>query len=178
MVNKVPWRNSPPRAVAQRGAAMVEFAIVIVVFMLLVMGGLEFGRMIFEWGRTVEATRIGVRTAVVSTPPTECRNKAGKLDLVCPGTATKSCEPDDPSSILEAMQRIQPKLLEADNVELTYACSGAGYELRPTPVPVVTVEVRNLTFTPVVAGLLGIPTSIPIPGFASSQTGESLRDLN
>jgi hypothetical protein len=176
LVNKMPWPKTPLRAKVERGAAMVEFAIVIVVFMLLVMGGFEFGRMIFEWGRTVEATRIGVRTAVVSTPPTGCLN-GSRLNLSCPGGTPVICTPDDLSPVLEVMQRIQPKI-EAANVELTYACSGAGFELRPTPVPVITVEVQNLTFEPVVAGLLGLPTQIPIPGFASSQTGESMRDLN
>ena len=176
-MNKMPWRKTPLRAKVERGATMVEFAIVIVVFMLLVMGGFEFGRMIFEWGRTVEATRIGVRTAVVSTPPAGCRDANGKLTLTCPGGSCGPENPDAGSAVLLAMQRIQPKI-EAANVELTYACSGAGFALRPTPVPVITVEVQNLTFEPVVAGLLGLPTQIPVPGFASSQTGESMRNLN
>ena len=176
MVNKMPWRKKSLRATAERGATMVEFAIVIVVFMLLVMGGFEFGRMIFEWGRTVEATRIGVRTAVVSTPPAGCLS-GGRLNLSCPGGSPVICAPAIDSPILLAMQRISPTI-QAANVNITYACSGAGFELRPTPVPVITVEAQNLTFEPVVAGLLGLPTQIPVPGFASSQTGESMRDLN
>ncbi|MFH7325985.1 TadE/TadG family type IV pilus assembly protein [Desulfurivibrio sp. C05AmB] len=174
-MNRMPWRKTPLRAKVERGATMVEFAIVIVVFMVLVMGGFEFGRMIFEWGRVVEATRAGVRMAVVSTPPVGCRDANGNLTLT-----DGSCGPVNPdagSDVLLAMQRILPTI-ERDNIELTYTSTIMGSPLRSVPIPVVTVEVQGLTFEPVVAGLLGLPTTIPIPGFASSQTGESLRDLN
>lgn len=52
----------------QRGAALVEMAIVILVFLMLVFGILEFARAIFEWSRLVEATRSGVRYAIVNDP--------------------------------------------------------------------------------------------------------------
>ena len=52
----------------QRGAALVEMAIVILVFLVLVFGIIEFARAIFEWSRLVEATRAGARYAIVNDP--------------------------------------------------------------------------------------------------------------
>lgn len=162
---------SLPLGGRQRGAAMVEFAIVIVVFLILVFGGMEFARMLFQWERTVEATRAGVRAAVVSDPPSGCA-----LPLTCPG-GNASCSPDDPSEILQAMQFMQPAL-EASDIEILYECSGTGYPDRPDPIPVVTVRIREggLVFNPILPGLFGIDASIPIPSFPSSQTGEDLED--
>lgn len=53
---------SPPR---QRGAAVVEFALVALVFFVLLIGIFEFGRVMFTWNSAVEATRRGARLAVV-----------------------------------------------------------------------------------------------------------------
>lgn len=161
-------------AASQRGAAMVEFAIVIVVFLILVFGGMEFARMLFQWERTIEATRAGVRAAVVSDPPSGC---AGALPLSCPGATPVSCSPDAGTGIAEAMQFMQPAL-EASDIEILYECSGTGYPDRPDPIPVVTVRIREggLVFNPILPGLFGIDASIPIPSFPSSQTGEDLED--
>ena len=161
----------PPRR--QRGAAMVEFALGVTLFLLLVFGGFEFSRMLLEWGRTVEATRAGVRLAVVTTPPSGCDVEDS---LECPG-GVLVCSPDADSPLLAAMQRRQPLIVGAENVRLTYACSTTGAAERPTPVRLVRVEVEGLEFEPVVPGLLGIPAAIAIPAFPSTQIGESMRDL-
>ena len=44
---------------------MVEFAIVAVVFFMLLLGIMDFGRMLFQWNAAAEATRWGARVAVV-----------------------------------------------------------------------------------------------------------------
>ena len=46
----------------------MEMAIVILVFLMLVFGILEFGRVVFEWSKLVEATRAGARYAIVNDP--------------------------------------------------------------------------------------------------------------
>jgi Flp pilus assembly protein TadG len=50
----------------QRGAAAVEFAIVAMVFFLILLGILEFGRLLYLWNTTQEVTRRAARTAVVN----------------------------------------------------------------------------------------------------------------
>lgn len=49
----------------QRGAELVEFALVSALFFLLLIGIMEWGRLLFYWNTAVEATRAAARTAVV-----------------------------------------------------------------------------------------------------------------
>lgn len=58
-----PVAASPRRR--QHGAAAVEFAVTILVFLSLTIGAIEFARFLFHWSTAVEATRLGARVAVV-----------------------------------------------------------------------------------------------------------------
>src|SRR5574340_1843168 len=78
----------------QRGAAAVEFALVAIVFFMLLIGIVEMGRVLFTWNATAEATRYGARVAVV-------------------------CPPNDPA-ILTRMQKIMPALKD-ENVLVCYS---------------------------------------------------------
>jgi len=49
----------------QRGAAMVEFAMIALVFFMILFGIIEFGRLLFTYNTLVEATRRGARVAAV-----------------------------------------------------------------------------------------------------------------
>lgn len=48
-----------------RGATMVEFALVLLVFLMFVLGVTDVARMLFTWNAANEATRLGARYAVV-----------------------------------------------------------------------------------------------------------------
>ncbi|WP_179400627.1 TadE/TadG family type IV pilus assembly protein [Burkholderia guangdongensis] len=50
---------------AERGATAVEFAIVCAVFCTLLIGIIEFGRVMFYWNTASEAVRLAARTATV-----------------------------------------------------------------------------------------------------------------
>jgi len=54
-----------PHRQAQRGVAAVEFALVAMILFSLLLGIMEFGRLMFTWNSAVEATRRGARLAVV-----------------------------------------------------------------------------------------------------------------
>lgn len=56
---------TPTVPARQRGAAVVEFALVAMIFFVLLIGIFEFGRVMFTWNSAVEATRRGARLAVV-----------------------------------------------------------------------------------------------------------------
>lgn len=64
-MNPPSHRPPIPRRPRQSGAAAVEFAIVASVFLVLIIGMMEMGRMLFYWNAAVEATRLGARTAAV-----------------------------------------------------------------------------------------------------------------
>ncbi len=49
----------------QDGAAAVEFALVAALFITLLLGLIDFGRILFIWNAAAEATRLGARTSVV-----------------------------------------------------------------------------------------------------------------
>ena len=51
--------------VFEAGTASVEFALTSLVFFSLLIGIMEFGRILFYWNSAEEATRLGARTAVV-----------------------------------------------------------------------------------------------------------------
>lgn len=56
------WR---PFKTQQRGVAAVEFALVAMILFTLLLGIMEFGRLMFTWNSAVEATRRGARLAIV-----------------------------------------------------------------------------------------------------------------
>jgi hypothetical protein len=49
----------------QRGAATVEFALLAIVFFMVLLGIMEFGRLMYVWNTTQEVTRRAAREAVV-----------------------------------------------------------------------------------------------------------------
>ena len=91
---RAPYRPGPSR---QRGAALVEFALVAMIFFVLLIGIFEFGRVMFTWNSAVEATRRGARLAVV-------------------------CDLDN-DQIKAQMQSILPVLADAD-ILITYRPTG------------------------------------------------------
>lgn len=56
-------RPLPPAP--QRGMAAVEFALIAVVFFMLLLGAIEIARVLWVWNAAGEATRYGARMAVV-----------------------------------------------------------------------------------------------------------------
>jgi Flp pilus assembly protein TadG len=65
----------------QKGAAMVEFAIIALLFFMLLFGIIEFARAMFVYNTLVEATRRGARTAAVC-PPNNINGSTAKIKNV------------------------------------------------------------------------------------------------
>ena len=63
------WAQSIARD--ERGAAVVEFAIVVPILMLLVLGIIDFGRMLAVSGGLAAAVRDGTRAAAVASNPSD-----------------------------------------------------------------------------------------------------------
>lgn len=77
----------------QAGGTAVEFALVLMAFLTVVLGLLDFSRMLYTWNAATEATRWGARTAVV-------------------------CNQGD-AAVLRNMQGILPQLT-ADNLQVNW----------------------------------------------------------
>lgn len=53
-----------------RGSASVEYALVLIPFLMFLLGVLDFARLLYTWNMANEATRAGARYAVVCADPT------------------------------------------------------------------------------------------------------------
>ncbi|TDF66195.1 TadE/TadG family type IV pilus assembly protein [Cupriavidus sp. L7L] len=125
----------------QRGATAVEFAIAAVLFFSLLLGILEFGRVLYTWNAVAEATRWGARQAVV------CGRGS--------------------SSVLSKMQEILPTL-KSGNVSVDwYDASGLSASCDSASCTGVSVSVTGLTASPVSpAAWVGF-SSLAVPGFVT-----------
>lgn len=68
----------------ESGATTIEFALVLLMFLMLLLGITDFSRMLFTWNAANEAARIGARYAVVCD---DTGNKAlvlRKMQLMAP----------------------------------------------------------------------------------------------
>ena len=155
----------------QRGAAMLEMAIVLPLFLALVFGILEFGVAVFNWSLVVEATRSGARYAIVNNE--ECVGVTGDEGMVCPGAEPVSCQVATDSPMLVEMRKVRPTLVE-ENVFVTYECSDAGFDERPRPVLQVTVETRNIEYAFILPALLGIEATVSMPAFSTTRVSEDM----
>ena len=80
-------RTPGAHAARQRGAFTVEFALVAIIFFVLLIAVMEFGRILFAFNSAAEATRFGARVATVCDPGSEA-TIAAKMQLLMPYLTT------------------------------------------------------------------------------------------
>ena len=83
----------------ERGAAVVEFALVAMVYLLLVLGIVAFGIGLYRWNSAVEASRRGARTAAIVAI-------------------------DDRATIVAEMERVFPQIGDIATVTIEYSPDG------------------------------------------------------
>lgn len=155
----------------QRGAVLVETAITMALFMLMVMAVFELALLISEWSRSVEATRHLARELVVNDPPVDLSS----LDCTAGTTISFTCAEQDCGDAWTRASRIVPTLA-ASSMRVTYACSSASYPDRPEEMPVLTLTValEDHTTELAIPGLVGLPVDIAIPDFSTSRITEDM----
>jgi len=138
----------------ERGATMAEFAIISVVFFMIIFGIIEFGRLFYTHNALTDAARRGARYAVMhETTDRECVKKV----VVFGETHV------NPSTCIET----GPPLingLTTTNVTVTYATDYG------TNLGIATVEITNYRFN------LSIPfarRSLTMPHYVTTLTAES-----
>jgi hypothetical protein len=84
----------------QSGATTIEFALVLLLFLMFTLGILDFSRMLFMWNGANEATRAGARYAVVCDPTGGEAEVLARMQAMVPQIATidvawtpPSCDP-------------------------------------------------------------------------------------
>ncbi len=155
------------------GASLVEFSLVVTLFLFLLFGIVDFGRIGHAWVGANKATQLAVRLAAVRPPvcvgvPT--RNSRGSLTTatfgslcragggVCVNPGTFSClgnAPSDPASpefktaqeIFTAVRPLAPAGTTIGQMRYTYAFDPDLGFLGGPYVPMVTVEFTGVNFT-------------------------------
>ena len=125
----------------QSGATAVEFALVAGLFLTVLLGIMDFGRVLFTWNAVTEATRVGARVSVV------CDKGAAR--------------------VLAEMQKFAP--VTAANVKIDwYDGTGAiNNSCNSTNCAGVAVSIQNLTITPFSpVGWIGF-SSLAVPGYST-----------
>jgi hypothetical protein len=129
--------NFSATSARQSGTTMVEFAIVAVLFFALLLGIMDFGRLLFTWNAAAEATRWGARIAVV-------------------------CDKFTPDQVRTRMRRILPQLTNGNIVINYYDPAGTvDNSCTKDTCKAVEVSLSGFTFDPISPfmpfGLITVP---------------------
>jgi Flp pilus assembly protein TadG len=113
----------------QTGAAIVEFALVAVVFLTVLLSIMDFGRVLFLWNSAAEATLLGARLSVV------CNNLGGTNDGF--------------DKVLATMQQYMP--IQAANLTVNWYDNSGNISATcdSTNCAGVSVSISGLTIKPV-----------------------------
>ena len=74
------------------GATTVEFALGLLVFLMLILGIVDFARMLFTWSAANEATRAGARYAVVCDDTAQQALVLARMQALLPQITTVSVD--------------------------------------------------------------------------------------
>jgi len=138
----------------ERGATMAEFAIIAVVFFMIIFGIIEFGRLFYTHNALTDAARRGARYAVLHQ----------KVDIDCVKKAVVYGEANMNPSTCVATGPPLINGLTTTNVIVTYTSSYG------TNLGTATVEITNYTFN------LSIPfarQTLTMPKYVTTLTAES-----
>lgn len=195
----------------RRGGGAAEFALVLPLLLLLLLGVIDGGRFLWEVNRAEKATQFGARYAIVTdvipsaivnddyVGRTYCENDIdatadtctagdnffdtntlGKLTCTssactcnsgyCPGGASISAAAF--TNLVNRMQLMDPRIAQS-NVQVVFKGSGLGFAGDPNGmdvIPLVTVQLTGMTFTPI---SLFNAVDFTLPNFATTLTAES-----
>lgn len=190
----------------ERGGTAVEYALVFGLMILVTLGTIEVGMMLWQWNSAEKATQAGVRHAIVhdlvapglrfvgSEPLSGgdygdwCRDRTNgtvnadcRFDpVVCSDTGCAGGYGYDGAAFTAIVRRMQAMfpLVEPANVEIVYAFSGLGFIGRPGGQPMmVTVRLRAMRYDSFLLDVFsGLPDLIPMPGFAATLVGEDMNN--
>jgi hypothetical protein len=175
---------------------MVEFAITVLLFLLLTFGLMEFVLLIFDLSRANEMTRQLSRLAITADPVCDIWDAgcsgSGAAGLSCPpgslpgdsavivnlsevDTSAPNQNAAAPTGyrMLERAQDFLPAV-QASQIQVSYACSTTGSLDRPRPIPLVTVGLQNFTRPFVIGSFLGLEAEFTFPAFEVTRIGEDL----
>jgi hypothetical protein len=162
------------------GAFIIEFGLTFPILILLSFGLLEFSLVVFDYQRAAEATRRGVRLAIIQEPIPNTTNLLDDAVIVCTASSggVVSCTGGSPSddadvlfaALLAEMQQAYPTL-DATNIRITFEGTLVGDAASAGGVfPLVTLELVNVVHEMIVGQLIYID-EIEFPAFTATVLG-------
>ena len=142
----MPSRTSPRRTTGERGAALVEFAIVLPLLAILAFGTIDIGRAYMAWNQVKGAAREGA--AYAQFHPDRATTGA---DCADPDNVAFRAEAESPGQVITVKT--------TNAVGTTLVCRGALVVL-PGERVLVTVERSFDIITPIADRLFGDPVRI------------------
>lgn len=165
------------------GAAMIEYAIVFSLLMLMTFGLVEFGLVFYQYNAAETATAVGARYIATRGPVYTGLPDCGVTTTAAAGTNcsavsgadtwTRTCNASSPATgcsatmlnaLVARMQQFAPSI-QAQNVQVLLRGAGLGFVGRGAPVPMVTVRLTGMTYNFIALNsLLGFGT-LAMPSF-------------
>lgn len=179
----------------EAGGPAAEFALVLPLILLFLLGTIDTGRYVWAVNQAEKATQTGARWAAVTDliprglntysfavsggiPAGTQVPQASFPDVTCQSNGTPSCSsfgPADPlafNAMVTRMSQIKSDIA-ATNVVVVYQWSGLGFAGDPNGadvVPIISVRLRNMQFRPITFLLFN--GNIALPDFSYSLTME------
>ena len=151
---------------------MIEMAIVLILFLMIIFGVLEFSLAIARSAALAESTRDGLRYAIVNDPLTALS------ECTTPGTVAGDIDCDSGScpDLIAGMAEIAPVINIQDdiNVKVTYTCPVSDYVGSRNELYLVTVTVSGAKHYLTVPGILGLAVAMDLQTFKSTRLSEDL----
>ena len=187
---------------AQRGSSSVEFALVLPLLIMFLLGIIDAGRLMWTYNRAEKAAQMAARFAAVTdmVPSTLATQDfaisngvpGGNPVPVCGGSVTTNCFGNSVctsgsctngwgyssaafTKVVDRARFFMPELTAA-NVQIRYENVLLGYAGDPNGpdvAPLITVSLTNLQFRPLVFRLFGGAT-LQLATVSASVTGEDL----
>ena len=153
----------------QKGTSMVEMAIVLLLFLMIIFAIMEFSIAVVRSAQLAEATRGGVRYAIVNDPLTDL---TACIDAGT--TISVDCDAGSCSGLIERMALISP-LINVQDIEVTvkYSCPDSEY-LDHNQLYLVTVSVSGAQHHLTVPGVFGLNATVNLQTFQSTRLSEDL----
>jgi hypothetical protein len=153
---------------------MVEMAIVLLLFLVIVFAVIEFSVVILRSAQLAEATRNGVRYAIVNDPVKEGVTLPACIDGG-ESTGPLECDAGSCPGMIEGMANIAPFINAQDQivVTVTYTCPQGDY-VEHNGLYLVTVKVDKAQHKLWVPALFNLGTAIQLSTFKATRLSEDL----
>ena len=159
----------------QNGSTLVEMALVLILFLIIVFAVIEFSIAIVRSAQLAEATRDGLRYAITNDPVKEIT----LLKCATAGTvASEDCDSESCPDLIAGMANIAPLIISQEGMEdfsvnVRYACPVSG-DIDRDDLYLVTVTVSGAKHYLTVPGILGLGVAINLHAFKSTRLSEDL----